>query len=635
MPNTTASAGPAAATAATVSWLHAYPPLLILASAAMAQPAGRLLSVGAISSVWLRVSPILCALDALSVVARCLVYCVLLRATPWQALVLIGTDRFADDAGTTVAAAASATERGTTSRIAAVAKAATTTAIRLAGFALGVVPLVELIWFEPGGHEARWTAAWGWLYVGSYVFLEAAAAVYRWEQAQPQYTAADFELDEVEADDVAQEAAAVTAGSGTDGVPYDGVPSRDSDETRRASQEGTVVGDDDERNDNDDDDDDDDNPVDDAETADLLIRGGDRSDTAAVAAPAAASATPADVEAAKPHPYEYNNDPSSHPRLPGIHTAFAKGESYAIALGVLAHAVIVYWIFLDLIQPPINAHILQVDNTTSEGWQLVSGWAVPLYYLGLPFTFAAMLVIMAVTLGGGALVVIALLSIAKAINDQLPASVTGWARGLVPAAITVGMAGLGGLATVVSFFMGSPALGNLLLSPHMMWIYSMLSVEIVLLVLYLFASFLLYVVVRQCAIAFKTKYGVPRSATDQEPAPASASPFDRGLSRATAVFHAPADDAPRWAAGLLPYTTDDSAGLLAMALQTFVLSLVWYAVRFAVSGHWAQHWADALVANITMVHNGTNGTNGTTNATFSVSSVVVSSTPVSTPVQLF
>ncbi|KIH94898.1 hypothetical protein SPBR_03657 [Sporothrix brasiliensis 5110] len=632
MPNTTASAGPAAATAATVSWLHAYPPLLILASAAMAQPAGRLLSVGAVCSVWLRVSPILCALDALSVLARCLVYCVLLRATPWQALVLIGTDRFADDAGTAVAAAASATERGTTSRIAAVAKAATTTAIRLAGFALGVVPLVELVWFEPGGREARWTAAWAWLYVGSYVFLEAAAAVYRWEQAQPQYTAADFELDEVEADEVAQEAAAVTAGSGTEGVPYDGVPSRDA--TARASQEGTVVGDDD-------DDDDDDNPVDDAETADLLIRGGDRSDTAAAAAPAdaadaAAAATPADVEAATPRPYEYNSDPSSHPRLPGIHTAFAHGESYVIGLGVLAHAVIVYWVFLDLVQPPINAHILQVDNTTSDGWQFVSGWATPLYYISLPFTFAAMLLIMAITLGSGALVVIALLGVAKAVIAQLPASVTGWARGLVPAAITVGMAGLGGLATVVAFFMGSPALGGLLLSSHSMWIYAMLSVEIVLLVLYLFASFLLYVVVRQCAILIKTRYGEPPSATEQEPAPTSSSTstsrFDRRLSRTTSVFPAPAADAPRWAAGLLPYTTDDSAGLLAVALHTLVLSLVWYAVRFAVSGHWARHWADALVANATMVHN---GTNATTNAAFSVSSVVASSTPVSTPVQLF
>ncbi|KAL1893719.1 hypothetical protein Sste5346_006220 [Sporothrix stenoceras] len=609
-----------------VSWLHAYPPLPILASAAMAQPAGRLLGVSAVSSIWLRASPVVCALDALSVIVRCLVYCVLLRATPRQALVLVGTERFSD-ADTSDDASPSSTERGTTSRITAVAKATISMIIRLAGFALGIVPLVELIWFEPGGQDARWTAAWAWMFVAAYVLLEVVAAVYRWEQAQPQYTAADFELGEVEGLQ-----GTIVAGSGENGMPYDGVSSRGSEEAPRESDERTVVNDD--GNKVEDEDEDEDHQVDDAETADLLARGGERSDTAATTeTPAGTTGAAADLEANsdKAHPYEYNNDPSSHPRLPAINAKFSTIESYVVGIGWLAHGLFLYWAFLDLIQPELNAHILQVDVTKNGGWEMVSRLSFSLYYLSLPFVFAALILVMALTLGAGALVAFIMLGFAKFVTSQLPPSVENWAGGLVPVVITGGCAILGGLATIVSFFMGSPWLGEYLLSSHSMWIYETITLELIVFILYMGACFTFYAVLKGLTGIFKNKYSQPDPAA---PAPnTTRSTFNPRPSSSNPNPIAK-DDAPKWAANLVVYTSDDSVALIAMALHTLLISWLWYAIRFAESSHWRQHWSDALIANVTTPHNGT--MNGTANATASfAASIVASITPSSTPVQLF
>ena len=130
--------------------------------------------------------------------------------------------------------------------------------------------------------------------------------------------------------------------------------------------------------------------------------------------------------------------------------------------------------------------------------------------------------------------------------------------------------------------------------------------------------------------AFKAKYGgdnpTGTDATGTGTATGTA-------TSATATVPTPADGAPKWAARILPYTSDDSVALLAVALHTLVLSLVWYAIRFAASSHWRQNWADALVANVTA----TNGTmtNGTANATASIAASMAITTPSSTPFQLF
>ncbi|CAK7203195.1 hypothetical protein SEUCBS139899_005926 [Sporothrix eucalyptigena] len=596
-----------------VSWLHAYPPLPILASSAMAQPAGRLLGVSTVNSVWLRASPLLGALDALAVLVRGAVYCFALGASPRQAVVLLGSDRF--EPSTEVLSSAlptseddpNAHERGTTTRIAAMARFATATAIRLAGFSVGVVPLVELIWFEAGGHEAKWTAAWAWMFVGSYLVLEVVAQVYRWEQAQPQYTAADFELDEV--------ADQITAGSGTEeGVPYDGpsisLSSGESpyENPSYAESDATLK---DEPAPNPGENNDDDN---DADTAGLLGNS-NANTTAATTTPAATSAR--DVEANMVHPYEYNNDPSAHPRLPEVNSTLAILDKTLLSIGSLAHAVFLYWAFLDLVQPLINAHMLAVDVHKDQGWSNATSWATPLFYLSLPLYYIALFLIMALSLGAGGIVMSILVGLGKLANTLLPTSVQECGRGIVPDLISLVTYGAGAVSVFISFFAGSPILGNILLSAHMVWIYQMMSLETVLFLLFCVACFVAYGIIKGLATDFNSRFNNDDISPDDVHQPASTNPVVRHI---------------------LQYTAEDSVALFFVFLLTLLLSLVWYAVRFAGSAHWAQHWADTLVANVTTHHNGT--TNSTlandtlASVAVTVAAVTASVTATVTPVQL-
>ncbi|CAK7200730.1 hypothetical protein SEUCBS139899_003429 [Sporothrix eucalyptigena] len=604
-------------TTPSVSWLHAYPPLPILASSAMAQPAGRLLGVSTVNSVWLRASPILGALDAFAVLVRGAVYCLALGASPRQAVVLLGGDRF--DTSSEVLSSAlptseddpNAHERGTTTRIAAMAKFATATAIRLAGFGVGVVPLVELIWFEAGGHEAKWTAAWAWMFVGSYIILEIVSQVYRWEQAQPQYTAADFELDEMAEVGANQ----VVVGSGTEeGVPYDGPSSGESagqspyGNTSYAESDATLNDEPVPKPENHDDDNDD--------TAGLLST---NSNTAA----ATTTATPTtDVEANKVHPYEYNNDPSSHPRLPKVNKSLALFDKILLSVGSLSHAVFLYWAFLDLVQPVINVHMLAVDVHKKEGWDNATSWATPLYFLSMPIIVIVLFVDLALSLGVGGLVMFIIVGLGKLATTVLPTSVQECGGGVVPVLITVVTYATGAVAIFISFFAGSPFFGDILLSAHMEWIYQMLSLETVLFLLFCVACFLVYGIIKGLAAIFNARFNKDDISPDGVHQPPTTN---------LVVKH------------ILQYTGEDSVALFFVFLLTLLLSLVWYAVRFAGSAHWAQHWADTLVANVTVHHNGTanstlaNDTTSTAAAavTAVLSTVTAAATATSTPVQLF
>ncbi|CAK7230110.1 hypothetical protein SBRCBS47491_007478 [Sporothrix bragantina] len=583
--------------APSVSWLHAYPPLPILASSAMAQPAGRLLGVTAVNSVWLRASPLLCALDALAVVVRGCVYCVALKATPQQAVVLLGTDRFETSTETAMSALPTseddpnAHERGTTTRIAAMARFATATAIRLAGFGIGIVPLVELIWFEPGGGDAKWTAAWAWMFVGSYIILEIVAQVYRWEQAQPQYTAADFELDEV-AETREEE---LTAGRGTqEGVPYDNASAYAESE---ATLNEETNADNDDHGDND------------ADTAGLLATATTPT-TGTQSTPNTASPPTRDVEANKVHPYEYNNDPSAHPRLPSVNAFLARLDTSCLTLGCVAHAVFLYWAFLDLVQPPINAHILAVDIHKGDGWSIATSWATPMYYISFPFIFLSLFLDLFLSLGTGFIGLGILVGLGNLAIHILPESTKACGGGAVPTAITVITYGSGGLCVLVSFFAASPFFAEYLMGPHAQWIYEMLSLEFVLLLMFVGACFVFYATVKAAAAAFNGRWKDDIGPNGEV----------RAENNSAFVRH------------ILQYTGEDSVALFFVLLLTLLLTTVWYAVRFDGSAHWAQHWRDALVANVTSNRtvngNSTMANSTLANATTSMAAAVASATPV-------
>ncbi|CAK7230903.1 hypothetical protein SCUCBS95973_007729 [Sporothrix curviconia] len=610
LPSTSASASTALPS---VSWLHAFPPLPILASSAMAQPAGRLLGVSAINSVWLRASPLLCALDALAVVVRGCVYCAVLQATPRQAVALLGTDRFEPTSAATETVMSAlptsdnnndnpnAHERGTTTRIAAMARVATATAIRLGGFGIGIVPLVELMWFEPGGGEAKWTAAWAWMFVGSYIVLEIVVQAYRWEQAQPQYTAADFELDEAaEAhgdDDPA-------AGSGTEeGVPYDSASTYAESEAT-LNEETAGPNDHGDHNDNDND----------ADTAGLLANNNASTGTPAGRAQSTA-ATPStrDVEANKAHPYEYNNDPSAHPRLPAVNALLARLDKACLALGCLAHAVFLYWAFLDLVQPPINAHILAVDVHKNEGWDIATSWATPLYYLGFPLVVLSLFFDLAVGLALGFAGLAILVGLGNRAVLILPASAKDCGGGVAPGAIMVVAYGAGTLCVLTSFFAMTPVLAEYTYSAHMRWIYQLLMFELILLLLFVAACFVVYGAVKALATLFNARWQDDLGPDGEV----------RAENNSALVRH------------ILQYTGEDSVALFFVFLVTLLLTAVWYAVRFAGSAHWAQHWADALVANVTSNSNSTVGNSTLANDTLASATAAAAAAASAAPVKLF
>lgn len=593
-----------------ISWLHAYPLLPILASNTMAQPAGRLLGTPAMHSAYQRASPILCALDALALIVRCIAYCVVLRATPRQALVLIGTDRFVEpeseseggDAGsgapeTEADTTVVSSERGTTSRLALMMRTATMTAVRLAGFGLGVVPLVGLT-VQPAEHAARWTAAWGWMFVSSYVLLELAALVHRWEMAKPQYTPADFELEVVLPNDPP------SAEEGDDGDDDDELSCTEMAAGPRGSDVLTDVGREEAGQD---------------ETTDLL-RYRDTDDEGrtpnrtegvgydgSVLAPAINTTPPTlvpgpsssderDLEAAKvveedntAYPYEYN-DLATHPRLPALNTNLARVDSLCLWVGWPLHTVLLYWAFLDLVQPLINANILAVDVDHGSGWEIATSWNIPLSYLRLPFTFGCEMLILVLGFVLGWVVMQSFIAIGNLVVAQLPQSVRTCRQGTVELIIKLGSGALCGLTLFISVFAGFPYIGKALLSPHMLWVWSMLSLETVVFLLFLGGCFVFYLLLKGAAAAAKAKWAEHNSS----------------LLRQS-----------------FQYIQEDGVALLSVVLLTLLLSLLWYRFRFTESAHWAQNWRDALVANVTSTNGTATDQNGTTtNATMTNDTMV-------------
>ncbi|CAK7242835.1 MAG: hypothetical protein STHCBS139747_004338 [Sporothrix thermara] len=563
----------------------------------MAQPAGRLLGVKDVNSVWLRASPLLCALNALAVLVRSCVYCVALGVAPQQAVVLIGTDRF--QTSTSMSASTATTT-------------AISTAVRLAGFGIGLVPLGAMMWFEPGGNEARWTAAWAWMFVGSYIVLEIVIQVCSWAQrqaqTQPKYTAVDFELDDVDSVDnmdnvdnvdnvdnlvktEAESQEAIEAVSETDRcVTYDAASVYAESETT-LNDDMTAAPDD----------------GDGSSDAAGLLWGSNINTTSTTAAITAVSPIQ-DVEANRSHPYETSRDPSAHPRLPLVNALLAHFDMACLALGCLAQAALLYWAFLDLVQPQINAHMLAVDVHKDEGWSNATPWATPIYYMSTPLVFLVYLITLALGLGCGAIFMAILVGLSNLSTRILPASVRACAGGIVPGTIMVVAYGLGGLGVLANFFAVPLVFAKYIETPHLQWIYEMLTLEFCLLLLFVVACFVFYSVVKGATMLIGGLWKEDVNSGE-----------DLHAETTTTVSGA-------MKRHIQQYMGEDSVALFFVVLLTLLLTIVWYAVRFAGSANWAQHWADALVANITA---------NSTNTTLAKVTITPTDAVSATPVRLF
>lgn len=617
-----------------MSWKNAFPPLMLLATTAMSQPVGRLLDTPVVHSIYLRASPILHALDALGLIIRCLAYCIVLRISPQKALFIIGSERFpaedahANDASDNNSTTVSTSERGTTSRFIAIAKSLSATGLRLAGFGFGVFSLVGLA-IVPGGTEARWTAAWGWMFIFAYVILEVAVQVYRWEMAKPQYTAADFELAEVETEHSNNQASSTAnnesdkSDDGSDddddsGNTSDGslssadtlhagsqLPLKKSRKKRHTRNQGSSA-----------------NETDHEESNNLLSSSGT----------AANGAGDRDVEAeAGQRHYEYNDDPASDPKLPPLKQTL-KWVDFTLLhiLGWPVHLTFIYWAFLDLIQPPVNQHILAVDATNQTApWNIVTSWGFSLVYLSLPFMMVGLVVIMVIMFASGALGFFVFHAISNFVISQLPESIAGPNRDRWEVVTTLASVVAGFMSCILLGISSAPVIGDYIFSGHWMWVYSMLSFEIVVMLLYFAACFMLYVLVKYCigkTLGFEKKpHRLDRlDGFDISPAGVMARELalarqrNRHLGNRTPLAE---EEAPGAAAAYInraiadarAYLTEEGCALLAIVTISFTITLVWYILRFQDSDHWWQNWCDALqfinttaiTDNSTLIANGT------------------------------
>ncbi|KAF1808578.1 hypothetical protein P152DRAFT_462437 [Eremomyces bilateralis CBS 781.70] len=553
-----------------ISWLQAFPILPLLALNTMIQPVGRVLGTSAFHSVWLRASPIICALDTLGFAFRFLTYYTLLRASPRKAMLIIGMDRFNEaeiDNGirkTTIVA----------------------TILRLFGFFLGILPPTYVV---GAWGDIRWTMAWAWMYAASYVVLEIASQRARRELSElskPQYTPIGFELEEIieEPDNGKISHAAST--EDTEDEENDRAKLL-KDETQEEPEESAStkykpgrtsreVGDiHDENNDSTADqveftasastehllsngidgdqrrkDDDDGSILPQVKSWAMANRAGriqEVIDGSTVAQAETTESTnegrPSDLESAKNSDSKYA-DPITSPRLPTLKHTLACMDMILFGWGCLLHAIFLYWAFLDLIQPLLNRHILSS-----------SSWEMPLFLLSLPFIFACLFLIMAGSGGTAWVTWMLAATFSEFANRHLPTSIQKCASTVV-VIVTLGLAGLGVVGAYFVLF----AMGYLLLSDYMRWVYGLLSVEAVVLLIFSTICFSLYILLKLVAEA------------------------NRGVKEKLWVSR---------------YVGEDGVVLLTCVLVTFTVSILWYRYRYSSSAHWAQDWRDALVVNTT------------------------------------
>ncbi|KAJ5610188.1 hypothetical protein N7510_006907 [Penicillium lagena] len=528
-----------------ISWLQAFSLLPPLALNTMLQPVGRVLGSSAFNSVWLRASPIVCALDTLALILRLLAYCTFLHATLRQGLLIIGKDRFDE------------LEPDYISR-----KAPVTTTLRLLGLFLSLLAPTYIVgrW-----GKIRWTMAWVWMYFASYIVLEIALQIARRELAKPQYTAKDFELESLgEADDDETS----LAGS-TEEVQEDELNNQVNSMKMKAQVEleesagakytpGTTsseVG-----SINDDIDGHTIHQMDFLEspsTEHLLgktsdegqrIQGDGDSTPAPVETAESENRTgSSDPEAAKEYSGSRYKDPFTSPRLASLKHFFNYCDVILLRWGCLLNAIFVYWAFLDLIQPPLHTYILSS-----------TGWGIAIFFLKLPFIFAAMFFIMVASYSIAQGFLSGIAALARFVWRFLPTFIQERHASTPVLMVSIAVVGVGFYGAIFgAFFLIAP----LMLGEFMQWLYSLLTVEAVVLLIFYSICFGLYLLLKIAA---------------------EITPDMRGRFQYSG------------------YLGENGVVLVTCVIITFTVSILWYRFRFPSSAQWVQNWREALVYNTTM-----------------------------------
>ncbi|GFF37982.1 hypothetical protein IFM46972_05396 [Aspergillus udagawae] len=319
------------ATNSTISWLQAFQPLPLLALNTMFQPVGRVLGSPANNVGWLRASPFICALGALALVLRLLAYCALLYATvtPRKAMLIIGMDYF---------------DKYETDHI----SQKRTTITMISRHVTFLISLLPLIYVFGSWREIRWTMAWACMFIASYLVLEIVMQIARHLLEETLEDATGFELEAFIGDDDDDK----TPHTGTEDTMHE---ASDEDQAMNGNVQGI-------------------NDIDGSTVPQPEPTG------------SANRTNPSDLEVAKDNNTKYD-DPFTSARLSSLKHALNYCDRVLLKLGCTLHAIFVYWAYLDLVQPLLEANILSSTGS----------WIFLRFILSLPILTFAIVVILILT----------------------------------------------------------------------------------------------------------------------------------------------------------------------------------------------------------------------------------------------
>jgi hypothetical protein len=221
---------------------------------------------------------------------------------------------------------------------------------------------------------------------------------------------------------------------------------------------------------------------------------------------------------------------------------------------ILLHVLLTLWALTDLIQRPLNAHILYSTSPSYE---------IPLFLLALPLVVAAMFLTFSSAIGVGYGTFMGLAIAFNAAMAHLPDHLQPVQLGrggmlllLLPGAVMYAC-GIG--ASIFTMHI----VGSMLFGEGMNWMYGAIALDCLVLLPVLASWYGMFIL------------------------------FRAGVRRYTGVVES---------YGLRVYLEEDGVKLLAGVLGTVVVMGVWFALRYETSGHWMQDWHNALIVEAVRIN---------------------------------
>lgn len=327
---------------ASLHWFRAFYILPTFALITMNQPAGRVLNASPYNGYWLRASPFICALDAIALIVRLLVYCALLHGDPRKAMLVIRRDRFGEFE--------SKHDQETIFK----------TMPRFLAFLLTAWPL-GYAWRARS--EIKWTMAWAWMYIASFVVLEVIVQLTRHLRLKPNDASDAFKSNKDTmkraSDEVSHKAMESTrvkhAMAEADTKEKDMKDDNNSIVVQGQTCElANRIGQDDN-----------DNPT-------PLIYGKSEKSTIRTRA--------SDIEAANDG---QDDNPLTSARFLRFKVMFGFCDTALLRIGCTLHVIFIYWAFLDILHPYLGNSIRSTDT-----------WSFPIYLVSFPMLVLVLFIIM-------------------------------------------------------------------------------------------------------------------------------------------------------------------------------------------------------------------------------------------------